>query len=302
VSHILHFAAMTVCCVAVIRPLACARWVERMPGTALAFWQTVGLTLELSLFGMLFSVVFAPDNQGIVPGLVRLGTNLGGEQVGPVGLAAFGLGVLFVCVRLTVLVLAWLEAGRQRRRHRARLALVAHSADTVPGVEILDHPAPAAYCLPGRHGLVVISTGALRVLDRRHLAAVVAHEHAHLRQRHDLVLLPLLAWRRLMPRSPRLEEAVTAVRLLVEMRADDICCRRLPRHDLAVALTRFSMAGGSFVTPAGGLGAADAAVSARTARLLAHPATTATSAVRLAVLTVAAGLVSTPLSLFVLPV
>jgi Zn-dependent protease with chaperone function len=54
-------------------------------------------------------------------------------------------------------------------------------------VTVIDHEAPAVYCLPGRHGRVVVATAALRALDDERLAAVLAHERAHLRQRHHLL-------------------------------------------------------------------------------------------------------------------
>ncbi|MGP3968177.1 M56 family metallopeptidase [Streptomyces sp. 6N223] len=301
-SHVLHFAVLLVGCVAAVRPLARARWVARMPRTALLLWQALGVTFELSLFGLLFSAAFAPENQGLLPGLLRLAADPANVPLGPAGPLALGVGAACVGGRIAALSLAWLAAGRHRRRHRHLLALVARSDDALPGVAILDHPAPAAYCLPGRHGSIVLSTGALHALERQHLAAVIAHERAHLRQRHDLVLLPLLAWRRLIPHSAPLDEAVAAVRLLLEMCADDACCRRLPARDLTRALTRFENAGPPLATPAGGFGAADTALRTRRARLLAPAPPGATAAGRLTVLALAAGLLSTPLSLFLLPV
>lgn len=300
-SHVLHFAVLLAGCVAAVRPLARARWVARMPRTALVLWQALGATLELSLFGLLFAAAFAPHNQGLLPGLARLATDPAGVPLGPLGPAALVLGAACLGGRILTLSLAWLAAARHRRRHRHLLGLVARRDDALPGVAILDHPAPAAYCLPGRHGRIVLSTGALHALEPRHLAAVIAHEHAHLRQRHDLVLLPLLAWRRLAPRTAPLDEAVAAVRLLLEMCADDTCCRRLPARDLTHALTRFANAGPPLATPTGGFGAADTDVTTRTARLLdpAAPGTRITP--RLTVLALAAGLLSTPVSLFLLP-
>lgn len=101
-------------------------------------------------------------------------------------------------------------------------------------------------------------------------------------------------------RHLRLEEALASVRLLLEMCADDTCCRRLPRRDLAAALTRFSRAGTPLITPAGGFGEAETAVTTRTTRLL-TPASPAATAGRLIVLALAAALLATPLSLFLLP-
>ena len=57
----------------------------------------------------------------------------------------------------------------------------------------------------------------LEVLDRRELAAVLAHEHAHLRQRHDLVLLPFSSLKRAFPRIRFMERCYNAVALLIEI-------------------------------------------------------------------------------------
>lgn len=299
-SHLLHFAVMLAGCLAAGRPLARAGWVARMPRTALVTWQALGLTLELSLLGLVFAAVFAPANQGLVPGLLHLVSG-DGVSTGPLAPTALALGAVYLAARAGALVLVCRDLTRHRRRHRHLLRLVARSEEALPGVEVLDHPLPAAYCLPGRGGLIVLSSGALRLLGPEQLAAVVAHERAHLRQRHDLVLLPLLAWRRLLPHSALLLEAVAAVRLLLEMCADDACCRRLPRRDLTDALTRFTAAGGTVPPPAGGFAAADTSVTARTARLLAPPPPGTTAFARTAVLVVAAVALSTPVSLFALP-
>ena len=82
---------------------------------------------------------------------------------------------------------------RARQRQRVLLSLLAHGDPKVPGALVVDHPAAAAYCLPGLRSAIVISAGALDLLDADELAAVLAHERAHLRERHDLVLLPFLA-------------------------------------------------------------------------------------------------------------
>ncbi|MFC5719414.1 M56 family metallopeptidase [Streptomyces gamaensis] len=301
-SHLLHFVVLVVCCVAAVRPLARARWAHRMPRTGLALWQAIGLTLELSLAGLLFSAVFAPANQGLAPGLARLLAAPARLTDDPVGTAAAALGVLFVGARLLALALTFTTTLRERRRHRSLLDLVARRDPELPGVALLDHPAAAAYCLPGRHGTIVISTGALHRLDRHHLQAVLAHERAHLRQRHDLVLLPLLAWRRIVPRSTVLDEASASVRLLLEMLADDTCCRTRPRRELADALARFCAGTDQLQGPAGAFGAADIALAERTARLLTPEPQGPPRAGRLTVLGLALVLVATPVSLFLLPV
>ena len=55
-------------------------------------------------------------------------------------------------------------------------------------VRVVAHPTPTAYCIPGRHSRVVLSQGVLDALPSEQLDAVIAHEDAHLRARHDLLV------------------------------------------------------------------------------------------------------------------
>ncbi len=215
-----HLVAAFATCLVVARPLADARWVWRSPGTGILAWQFLAATVVLCLGGLAFLV--SP-----VAGVV-LGALLG-----------------------TVVGRHWVRTLVVRRRHRQVLALVARQDPAVPGALILDHPLAVAYCLPGLRSRVVLSRGALDTLDQQELAAVLAHEHAHARERHDLVLLPFLALR------PVWRRAADAVALLVEMRADQSAAP----GSLAAALRRFTTP-----TPPGALGMADA-VPARLQRL-----------------------------------
>src|SRR6266852_5762552 len=138
-----------------------------------------------------------------------------------------------------------LRASQQaRHRQRALLGLLAHDDPKVPGALVVDHPAAAAYCVPGLRSAIVISAGALDLLDQAELAAVLAHERAHLRARHDLVLLPFTALLRAFRWSAVAREANREVALLVEMMADDRAQRRLPARELATALLRVGASGG----------------------------------------------------------
>jgi len=136
---------------------------------------------------------------------------------------------------------------------------------------VVDHPAAAAYCVPGIRSRIVISAGALDLLDQAELAAVLAHERAHLRERHDLVVLPFTALLRAFRWSAVAREAHAAVALLVEMLADDRALRHRPARELATALLRVGAAGGVHA-PAGALAVADLGtggqVAARVSRLL----------------------------------
>ena len=77
--------------------------------------------------------------------------------------------------------------SRAGRGHRARLRLAGRPDERL-GALVVDHAEPAAYCLAGRRCPVVLTTGALRLLDNVQLAAVVAHERAHQAGRHHLLV------------------------------------------------------------------------------------------------------------------
>ncbi len=131
---------------------------------------------------------------------------------------------------------------------------------------MVDHPAAAAYCVPGLRSRIVISAGTLKLLDQAELAAVLAHERAHLRERHDLVLLPFTALLRAFRWSAVARRAESAVALLVEMLADDHALRHRPARELATALLRVGAAGSR--VPSGALAADGGEVAVRVARLL----------------------------------
>jgi Zn-dependent protease with chaperone function len=190
-------------------------------------------------------------------------------------------GAAFACALPAAVAYRWSGTLRARRRHRRVLSLVAREDTAVPGVLVLDHPLTVAYCVPGLRSHVVVSSGALATLTRDEVAAVLAHERTHARERHDLVLLPFHVLR------PLCRSAADAVALLVEMRADQSAAP----GSLATALRRFTP-----VTPPGALGMADAAVAARLQRLSQEPLPAA-----VCWLVVLAGLtlVSTPLSFLV---
>ena len=93
------------------------------------------------------------------------------------------------------------------------------------GLRILDVAQPLAYCLPGVRSRVVVSEGTLTALSDTEIAAILSHEHAHLRARHDLVLEMFTAVHAAFPRFVRSANALDAVRLLIELLADDAAVR-----------------------------------------------------------------------------
>jgi len=166
----------------------------------------------------------------------------------------------------------WCVAGgavagyRRRLRHARLLQMIARPAPEL-GAVVVDHSAPVAYCLPGRVRQTVVSRGALEVLSPVELAAVLAHERAHLRARHHLALAPMQALARAFPRVPVLQAAARELPGLLEMCADDAAARRHGPAAVAGALRSLS----SMPSPAGSLAAAGRGAEARIGRLLAPP-------------------------------
>ena len=123
------------------------------------------------------------------------------------------------------------------------------------------------YCLPGRRHRTVITRAALGNLDDRQLRAVLAHERAHLRERHDLVLLFSAAIAAAFPFLRIFRTATTETTRLVELRADDIASVKTDRLTLAEALLLVTSGGAPRATPGVALGVGNDA-AARVRRLI----------------------------------
>jgi Zn-dependent protease with chaperone function len=254
-------------CLVAMEALHRAKWPSRGPYTAVITWQALGLAWGVSTIGALLAFGLSSYELGAAAGIVALvgdivtgrlisaELSLGAE--GASHIVAVTLATVLTLVLFYGLVSSFVQVVRVRRRHHDLLELVAKDHPDVPGARVVDHPAAAAYCLPGvLRSQVVISAGALAVLDRAELAAVLAHENAHLRQRHDLVLLPFSSLKRAFPRVRLIRTYYESVALLIEMCADDQARRHSSRRELAMALLRFGAAGPAPV-PAGAMAAVE---------------------------------------------
>jgi Zn-dependent protease with chaperone function len=271
-----------------------ARWASRAPRVAIILWQALGVAWGLATTGAMLAYGVQPYGVGVLPSLIAFTDGRSPREPWdlPHG-AAMAAGTLALTVLVAVLLAAGVQALQARRRHRLLLALISRDDPGVPGVRVLDHPSAAAYCVPGLRSQVVVSAGALKLLSRDEMQAVLAHEAAHVRERHDLVLLPFAALRRAMPWSKVVCEAQSQVELLIEMAADDRARRYCSPRRLATALLRFGTAG-AMPTPSGMLGVHAHHVMARVDRLI-KPGPELPPALRFGFLTLAVILVtSTP--------
>ncbi|MFV9636859.1 M56 family metallopeptidase [Mycobacterium neumannii] len=255
--------------------LARASWPFRAPRAAIVLWQAIAMAAVLSAFSAgiaIASRLFAPGPDGRPTATITSEIAVMGWPVWIAYVVVFAL-TLVIGARLIAAVLQVAIATRRRRaHHRMVVDLVgksqkwahAHAGD---GLRILNVDQPLAYCLPGVRSRVVVSEGTLTTLADNEIAAILTHERAHLRARHDLVLEMFTAVNAAFPRFVRSGSALDAVRLLVEMLADDAAVRIAGPTPLARALV--ACAAGR--TPSGALAAGGPTTLLRVRRLGGRP-------------------------------
>jgi hypothetical protein len=215
-------------------PLARACWAGRAPAAAVLLWQAVTLAAVLSALGV---VLAAPEELTRAAGSGK-----------PVAAAAL-IGALVVAAVIVLrLLISLYGVSRRSRARRARHRLLVDLLDRAEqrqeldagNVRVLAGNLPLAYCVPGREARVVLSDGALRLLDRDQVDAVLAHEQTHLRHRHEVVMESFTAFYRAVPRPLRSRAPLDAVHLLLEMVADDAARKRVGAAPLRGALERLT--------------------------------------------------------------
>jgi len=215
------------------------RWsfLHRAPRPAVVLWQAGSVSALLSVVGagvaLSLGLLHNPDPsvaEVIVYSMILIFT-------------------LIVVGRLIwSLVIVARTTGTRRARHRRAVDLLDQASRRAglagpPGLRVMNEPMPVAYCLPAvRRSRVVLSDGALRALAPDEVAAVLAHEEAHLRARHDLVLDTFTALHRAFPIAVRSNVPLDEARLLVELLADDAARRRTGAVPLARALVAMAAA------------------------------------------------------------
>ncbi len=255
--------------------LARASWPIRAPRAAIVLWQSIALAAVLSAFSagiVIASRLFVPGPDGRPTATITSEIDALGWPLWAAYVIVFAI-TLVIGARLTYAVLQVAIATRRRRaHHRMVVDLVGKSQGN--HLRILDVAQPLAYCLPGVRSRVVVSEGALNALGDNEMAAILTHERAHLRARHDLVLEMFTAVHAAFPRFVRSGNALDAVRLLIEMLADDAAVRAAGPTPLARAL----VACASGRTPSGALAAGGPTTVLRLRRLGGRPNSRAVAA------------------------
>ena len=245
-----------------------ARWPVRAPHLGIWAWQALSASTLVAavLAGLTLTVPALPFGSRAADllhacwlAIQQRYSTPGGAAVATAGLvAAAGIsGRLGHCLFQT-----WRGVHRCRHRQRQQIALLT-AAGPRDLVAVPDHRS-LIYCLPGRLGVVVYTTAAQALLAAPQLQAVLAHERAHLGERHDLPLLGAAALRAAFPFVPLFRQAESEIGQLIEMRADDVAAAAHPPRILAEALVLLAEAR----VPASALGAGGASALRRCERLL----------------------------------
>ena len=254
--------------------LARASWPLRAPRAAMVLWQAIALAAVLSAFSAGIAIatrVLMPGPDGRPTASVIGAEGRLGWPLWTIYMAVFALTVL-IGARLMIAILRVAIANRRRRAHHRMVvdlvdvghdAALAQPSARTRDLRVLDVAQPLAYCLPGVRSRVVVSEGTLTTLDDAEVAAILSHERAHLRARHDLVLEAFTVAHAAFPRVVRSANALRAVQLLVELLADDAAVRATGRTPLARAL----VACASGRTPSGALAAGGRSTVLRVRRL-----------------------------------
>lgn len=225
--------------------LARASWPSRSPAAGVVLWQSLALAAVLAISGAALSTALWLVTSDLTWWRIVLHVLI------------LGIGVLVWARFWWAGWQVWRQTAERRRRHRELVDLLGEPYGALPAVRILAERTPVAYCIPRRgDARVVISQGTVDALDADALQAVLEHERAHVRIRHDLVLEAFGVLHRAFPRPLRTDAPLRQSQVLVELMADDAARKITGDPPLARAIA--ALAGG--VHPAGTLGASSDAL------------------------------------------
>ena len=204
--------------------------------------------VALATFCLLALSAVAATAAGRIPLVARVG-DWSGSTLGHRAPVATWVAV----VAGSIVVAAGLGAARALLTAGRRLRRAWSAARDSPGpLVVLDDERAMAYAVPGWPGRIVTTSGLLRRLDPGGRRALLAHEGAHLTERHDLLLAvgSLVAGT-----NPLLRQLPAALSLACERRADEVAARTVgDPHAVVRAITlavRPALAG-ELLLPAGG--------------------------------------------------
>lgn len=224
-----------------LAPLLLGRghWRIARPRLCLGLWFTVflsGLVAAVTAIGLAIAygieAQLAAGEQGwLVP--------TGGTVLAWISLGLTG-GLLSV---VGTKVGAMIIAERQLRADFDRLISAAgYRQETIAGLSVhyINSPRPLACGLRGRTAEIVVSSGLTDRLSPAEVRAVIEHERAHLRGRHDLATRLAALSCACLPTLIASRELHRATLLLTELIADDAAARHCGAGVTAAALAKLS--------------------------------------------------------------
>lgn len=196
------------------RILTRSAWTIDRPRTALLSWSVAVLLGALGFVAGIALVVLAnrPITFGDSP---THGLNL--------GVAVLAVLAFVIAVRVRP------GPEHQAVREAMRSGVAPHREIDGTLVAVVEAEHALACAVPGRSGGVLVSTGLADRLRTDELEAVVAHERAHLQQRHAAVVAVAESIERAVPWIPGARAMARSTRVLVEFAADDAAARRTGR-------------------------------------------------------------------------
>jgi Zn-dependent protease with chaperone function len=220
------------------------------PGTLIAWWLLTAVGVATgAVTGVLFLVL---PGHGPADAVIQLLDDCWSAvnhddlpALDPVVGTISGAVLIFAVSRLAMTSLSRRKRRNVLHRHHLTALRLAGARDTKPVPTLwLPEDRPIAYSLGGRRSLVVASDGLAARLTERELGAVLAHERAHVHGHHHL----LTSWSEVLGRTlrfvPLMRELPGAIRLLVELAADQAAAARCGREPLRSALLSIRAADG----------------------------------------------------------
>lgn len=222
-----------------------AQWPRRAPHLGVAAWLAleVSLLLCVALVGLALSVGLTHLSVDLASLVDACVTSFRHAYRTPAGTAVSLAGLALLAASGARLLWSGLRHFRRNRAARRRKTWTADllgRTDLVPGAVVVPHDDPFAFCIPGHHRRVVLTSATLDLLDRPQVDAVLAHERAHLRGRHHLVLGLARTVVTAFPFVPAFRRAAEEIAVLVEIVADDAARRAHGAGSLGQALGTLS--------------------------------------------------------------
>ncbi|TWE11781.1 M56 family metallopeptidase [Rudaeicoccus suwonensis] len=199
------------------------RWSIRHPAAALATWVVI-------FCGGCLAFVVA--TVAVVAAAIRGNRHTGQAWLAPTAVVILAWVTLIVVGAVIALLTSrWEVRARSTSATRSELLLLTacrtYRTQVVAGVEVRYVDTDRVLAMSTRVGgpQIVVSRALVESLDPAQLRAVIEHERAHLRWRHDLIASTACLAYDTMPWLPAGRSFRRSVHLLVELAADDVAAR-----------------------------------------------------------------------------